>query len=150
VRPLSLFFSSILVHVPSSLAAAVGFKDAIRSLYPLYHRLDQGEISKVTFSQLQDALPSHFTIPWTHIAERLLSGTNSKLDGLSKSEKAQVLFMSIYSFVFPSFCTFSTLVLLLTPSSSTASVPLALSNTLMLDAELSGTSRSERIRKSSS
>jgi hypothetical protein len=90
--PPTLSSPSVLPNI-----AAVGFKDATRALYPLFHQLDQGQISRVTFAQLQDALPPHFTVPWTHIAERLLYKRNSKLDALKPIQKAQVLFLQIYS-----------------------------------------------------
>ncbi|GAA6012661.1 hypothetical protein JCM10207_009072 [Rhodosporidiobolus poonsookiae] len=77
--------------------AATGFKDATRALYPLFHRLDQGEIKKVTFGQLQDALPPIFTLPWTLISERLLTGKLQRLDTLSAKDKAQLLFLQIYN-----------------------------------------------------
>ncbi|GAA5973278.1 hypothetical protein JCM11641_003048 [Rhodosporidiobolus odoratus] len=77
--------------------AAVGYRDATRALYPLFHKLDQGEIKGVSFADLQAALPPIFTIPWTHISERLLTGQVVKLDALTAKEKAQVLFLQIYN-----------------------------------------------------
>ncbi|GAA5871896.1 hypothetical protein JCM8547_003299 [Rhodosporidiobolus lusitaniae] len=77
--------------------AATGYKDATRALYPLFHKLDEGEIKRVTFAQLQEALPPISTLPWTHIAERLTKGTNEKLAGLNAKSKAILLFMQVYS-----------------------------------------------------
>ncbi|GAA5829038.1 hypothetical protein JCM11251_004104 [Rhodosporidiobolus azoricus] len=77
--------------------SGTGFKDAQRALYPLFHFLDQGKVKKVSFSQLQDALPPIFTLPWTHISERLLTGELHKLDSLSEKEKAQLLFLQLYN-----------------------------------------------------
>nr|CRX79154.1 hypothetical protein ls5930a1_00183 [Leucosporidium scottii] len=74
-----------------------GFKDASRCLYPLWHEVDQGKKSTVTFAELQAALPPIYSIPWTHISERLLLGTNHKLDKLSEKEKAALLFLRVFN-----------------------------------------------------
>ncbi|GAA5885027.1 hypothetical protein JCM6882_007197 [Rhodosporidiobolus microsporus] len=77
--------------------SGTGFKDATRALYPLFHQLDQGKVKKVSFGQLQDALPPIFSLPWTHISERLLTGRLYKLDSLSEKDKAQLLFLQLYN-----------------------------------------------------
>ncbi|GAA6047698.1 hypothetical protein JCM3770_001725 [Rhodotorula araucariae] len=77
--------------------AAVGYKDATRALYPLYHKLDQGAIKRVTFSDLDAALLPDFTLPWTSIAERLLEGRVSRLEGLGVKQKAALVFLQIYN-----------------------------------------------------
>ncbi|BGP37377.1 hypothetical protein JCM10449v2_001283 [Rhodotorula kratochvilovae] len=77
--------------------AAVGYKDATRALYPLYHKLDQGTLKRVTFADLEGALLPDFTLPWTSIAERLLEGRVSRLEGLTAKQKAALLFLQIYS-----------------------------------------------------
>jgi hypothetical protein len=58
--------------------------------------VDQGKKSTVTFAELQAALPPIYSIPWTHISERLLLGTNQKLDKLSEKEKAALLFLRVF------------------------------------------------------
>ncbi|KAK4046863.1 hypothetical protein OIV83_005759 [Microbotryomycetes sp. JL201] len=75
--------------------SATGFKDATRALYPLFHRIDSGQANIVTFQELQSALPPIFSVPWTHIAERLTSGKVSALDGLTDYEKAAINFLRI-------------------------------------------------------
>ncbi|ORY45449.1 hypothetical protein BCR35DRAFT_336274 [Leucosporidium creatinivorum] len=81
----------------TTVKAAAGFKDASRCLYPLWHDVDQGKKSKVTFAELQEALPPIYSVPWTHIAERLTSGTNSKLSTLSEKDKAALLLLRVYN-----------------------------------------------------
>ncbi|TNY23334.1 hypothetical protein DMC30DRAFT_32334 [Rhodotorula diobovata] len=77
--------------------SAVGYKDATRALYPLFHKFDVGESKRVTFADLEATLAPDFTIPWTSIAERLLEGRVSRLRGLTAKEKAALLFLQIYN-----------------------------------------------------
>lgn len=65
-------------------------------LYPLWHDVDQGKRSTVTFGELQAALPPIYSVPWTHIAERLLFGTCTKLDKLSEKHKAALLLLRVF------------------------------------------------------
>lgn len=66
------------------------------ALYPLYHKFDSGKKSKVTYAELRDALSPVFSVPWTHIAERLTTGKNVRLASLSAKDKASVLFLRVY------------------------------------------------------
>ncbi|GAA6061758.1 hypothetical protein JCM10212_000738 [Sporobolomyces blumeae] len=77
--------------------SAVGFKDAHRALYPLYHRIDQGEIKHATFGDLDSALPELFSAPWTTIEQRLVEGKVSKLSALSARERAELNLLSLHS-----------------------------------------------------
>ncbi|GAA6034997.1 hypothetical protein JCM8097_002135 [Rhodosporidiobolus ruineniae] len=77
--------------------SGTGYKDAQRTLYLLFHKLDEGEIKHVTFGQVHEALSSLYTLPWTAIGERLLENKVHKLDQLSVKQKAEVLFMQLYS-----------------------------------------------------
>lgn len=72
-------------------------EEALRSgaLYPLYHKLDSKQQARVTFGELQQALPPIFSVPWTHIAERLLHKRVTKLHELSKEDMAAIAFMRI-------------------------------------------------------
>lgn len=111
------FPSSPVTHA-CTFAAGSGYKDATRAypspaeplaslistfssgaLYPLYHKLDQGQIERVTFGDLEAALPPIFTLPWTSISERLLGNQVTRLSGLSVKEKAALLFLQIYKCV---------------------------------------------------
>lgn len=65
-------------------------------LYPLWHDVDQGKRSAVTFAELQAALPPIYSVPWTQISERLLLGTSSKLDKLSEQHKAALLLLRLF------------------------------------------------------
>ena len=72
-------------------------EEVLRSgaLYPLYHKLDSNQQAHVTFGELQQALPPIFSVPWTHIAERLLHKHVTKLHELSKEDKAAIAFMRV-------------------------------------------------------
>lgn len=82
---------------PVLLPGAVGFKDAHRALYPLYHRLDQKEIPHATFGDLDAALPELFSGAWTTIEQRLLEKRVAKLEGLTKNEKAMLKLVALHS-----------------------------------------------------
>ncbi|GAA5855600.1 hypothetical protein JCM3766R1_005367, partial [Sporobolomyces carnicolor] len=77
--------------------SAVGFKDAHRALYPLYHRLDQKEISHVTFGDLDQALPELYSGAWTTIEQRLVDKSVYKLEALTAREKAVLNLVSLHS-----------------------------------------------------
>ncbi|GAA5871054.1 hypothetical protein JCM16303_001676 [Sporobolomyces ruberrimus] len=77
--------------------SAVGFKDAHRALYPLYHRLDQKEIPHATFGDLDAALPELFSGAWTTIEQRLLEKRVAKLEALTKNEKAMLNLVALHS-----------------------------------------------------
>lgn len=78
-------------------AAATGFKDASRALYPLWHEVDQDKKKKVTFAELQEALPAIMSVPWTHITQRLVENKVHKLDSLNAKERAALLFLRVYN-----------------------------------------------------
>ncbi|GAA5924967.1 uncharacterized protein JCM15063_005779 [Sporobolomyces koalae] len=77
--------------------SAVGFKDAHRALYPLYHRLDQRQVEAVTFGDLDAALPEFFSSAWTTIEQRLVNKKVLKLELLSKHDKAMLNLVAFYS-----------------------------------------------------
>ncbi|SCV72654.1 BQ2448_4191 [Microbotryum intermedium] len=79
-------------------ASATGFKDAVRALYPLWHRVDQsGGKELVTMKDLVEVLSPCFTVPWAEISHILGKGTASKLKYMNKEQKTCVLFMRIYN-----------------------------------------------------
>ncbi|GAA5901955.1 GTPase-activating protein CIN2 [Sporobolomyces salmoneus] len=77
--------------------SAVGFKDAHRALYPLYHRLDQKKIPHVTFEDLDAALPELYTGAWTAIEQRLVEKKVHKLANLNEREKAMLNLVALHS-----------------------------------------------------
>lgn len=90
-------FALELNRVRVFLQGAVGFKDAHRALYPLYHRLDQKEISHVTFGDLDQALPELYSGAWTTIEQRLVDKSVYKLEALTAREKAVLNLVSLHS-----------------------------------------------------
>lgn len=68
------------------------------ALYPLFHKVDTGRQTKVTFSELEDALAPSFTQPWNAIRERLLDGNVHALSALHKVDQAKVQFLQIFEF----------------------------------------------------
>ncbi|SCZ92655.1 BZ3500_MvSof-1268-A1-R1_Chr5-2g08073 [Microbotryum saponariae] len=78
--------------------SARGFKDAVRALYPLWHRVDQsGGKEVVRMKDLVGVLSPCFTVPWAEIAHILNKGKASKLSCMNKEQKTCVLFMRIYN-----------------------------------------------------
>ncbi|GAA5994352.1 hypothetical protein JCM5350_004295 [Sporobolomyces pararoseus] len=77
--------------------SATGFKDSHRALYPLYHRVDQGEIPHATFGDLDAALPEVYSAAWTTIEQRLVHKKVWKLESLTKHEKALLNLVALHS-----------------------------------------------------
>ncbi|KAK4704852.1 hypothetical protein P7C70_g1357, partial [Phenoliferia sp. Uapishka_3] len=76
-----------------------GYKEAARSLYPLWHTVDSAKDKvPITFEQLQDALDPLQSHAWAAISELLLTGGVGRLDDLTKQEKAAILFLQVHGF----------------------------------------------------
>ncbi|GAA5954542.1 hypothetical protein JCM8115_004619 [Rhodotorula mucilaginosa] len=73
-----------------------GYKDATRALYPLFYQ-SQARDGKCTFGELQKALPPLYGLAWLAISDRLLSGSITRLQELSETDKAALRFLQIYN-----------------------------------------------------
>ncbi|SGY67211.1 BQ5605_C004g02756 [Microbotryum silenes-dioicae] len=78
--------------------SARGFKDAVRTLYPLWHRVDQCRDKEVVrMKDLVKVLSPCFTVPWAEISHILGKGKASKLSYMNMEQKTCVLFMRVYN-----------------------------------------------------